>query len=121
MILYGSIWENLVNVLNETEVGDTVTRKQLCSTCDRSMVYQGTNGYAANGVPSSLDTYRRILEVLGYLSKQKRKGHYTKLADIPDDLTMTEARNQYDQFMKDHISRYDPITNEHIYIKKTDT
>lgn len=89
MILVGTLWENFVHVINEFDVGDIVTRKNLYK------ILIDSPGY----VPSTIDNYRRMITVLGYISEHKR-GQYTKIKDLPETITANEIKRQYAEFNK---------------------
>lgn len=77
-----TIFELIVECINNKKIGDTVIRQELinCTTCYTS---------------SSVDVYRRKLTLFGFLSDYSR-GVYKKEQDIPTHLkssTVTKISN----------------------------
>lgn len=57
------------------------------------------NGIRANPT-STADTYRRMLTETGYLHETSKKGTYRVVKAIPDDLTVTQLKEQYNRSLK---------------------
>lgn len=72
-------WKPIKDLINETEIGKTITRKQIIFK-----VYGKTKPCEKWGLPS--DRYRRALAILGFLEIVDR-GVYKVLAHIKPELT----------------------------------
>ena len=74
-----SFFDELVQYINTHEVGATIYRRDIIE-------------YA--GAYTSIDTYRRTLEVAGYLGKGKKPGQYIVKKQIPRFTSLTYFRKQ---------------------------
>jgi hypothetical protein len=72
-------FERIKALVSSTKVGETFTRKQLLKGQSES---------------STLDNYRRRLEILGYI-KGDGNGTYTVIKNLPSYLTTTHLYAQY--------------------------
>ena len=76
-----SYFSNIKDHINNKQIGDFVSRKELMS--------------AAHNSPS-IDNYRRCLVLWGFLEGTEKLGVYKKIKDIPDSLTSNKlTRNAY--------------------------
>lgn len=76
-----TLWQNLVNFINSLDDATVFTRKDLMTTLDTPRS------------ETTIDTYRRILTVIGYLSEDGR-GQYKKNMSIPEYMTSSIAQKQ---------------------------
>ena len=74
-----TLLSELIDFINEVEIGGEIRRKDL-------------NSYVSNSV--SVDQYRRRMTILGYL-ETIGLGVYRKLKDIPENMTSTELEYAY--------------------------
>lgn len=75
-----SLFNEFCRWLNRLEDGTVFTRKELKNDFNDPV-----------GYPTTLDTYRRMVEVAGFIEKTSKRGEYRKVKEIPSEL---QIKNQ---------------------------
>jgi len=70
-------WGLIKHYINSYPNGHVITRKNLIQYCNCA----------------SVDTYRRVLSIIGFIGNGNGGGEYVKILPIPDDLTWTKAKS----------------------------
>ena len=70
-----SLFNEFCKWINRLEDGTTFTRKELKNDFNDPV-----------GRPTALDTYRRMVEVAGFIEKTSKRGEYRKVKGIPPEL-----------------------------------
>ena len=91
MIINKTIWEVIKECINKHSYGDDITRQELLIYCF-DMICRFSS--------ATIDNYRRMLSVCGYISIGNGDGKYKFLKPIPKDLTLSELKNIYNQTSK---------------------
>ena len=87
-----SLFSNFCKWLNRLNDGDTFTRKELKNDFNDPVSW-----------PTTLDTYRRMVEVAGFIEKTNKRGEYRKVKDIPSEL---QIKNQMLKVAYPESTRY---------------
>ena len=82
---YKSAWDCIKTIVNETPIGDIITRKIIRERANN--IVQASYAYGINKY-STLDNYRNMLCNHNIL-KKVGLGAYIKLHNIPDDVSLT--------------------------------
>ena len=77
------IWETFKKHINSIPKGQTLTRTVLKDIT-------GENP----SVPTTVDSYRRMCEVAGYLKKGSHPGIYIKVRDIPENACKNDIKEE---------------------------
>lgn len=88
------MWQTFKEFINSVPVGHPITRTIL-------KVKVGENP----GVPTTVDSYRRMCEVAGYLKKGSRPGIYIKVRDIPENAYKNDIKEEAYGY-RNHSSNY---------------
>lgn len=82
-----TIFNRLINYLNEIEDGEVVKRQDM---------QKAAYGYVPWG-QTTVDKWKRQLIVTGYLHESPKPGRYYKIVNIPCTMTTTELESLYNR------------------------
>ena len=97
-------WQTFKEFINSVPIGHPITRTILKVKVDESP-----------SRPTTVDTYRRMCEVAGYLKKSSRPGIYIKAKDIPVNAGKNDIKEEAYGYRnckrRNYLNAYDKIQN----------
>jgi hypothetical protein len=84
-------WDSFKQFIASIAIGDSFSRQQMLS--------------AVNDKESYVDNLRNMCEKCGYIDKGHRAGVFIKIKELPDNMTVTKLRLQYERLIGSDIRK----------------